>query len=64
MDLKIYFPNEHIEETIYAMQLENFESKDTKELAWKLKKPIYGLKKASHQWYTKIYQVVTYMALR
>ena len=51
MDVKIAFLNGDIEETIYMVQPENFESKKSKHLVCKLKKSIYGLKQASHQWY-------------
>ena len=51
MDVKTTFLNGDIEETIYMVQLENFESKESKHLVCKLKKSICGLKQASHQWY-------------
>ena len=50
MDVKTTFLNGDIEETIYMVQPENFESKESKHLVCKLKKSIYGLKQASHQW--------------
>ena len=40
MDMKTVFLNGDIEETIYMMQLENFESKESKHLVCKLKKSI------------------------
>ena len=40
MDMKITFLNGDIEETIYMMQPENFESKESKYLVCKLKKSI------------------------
>ena len=40
MDMKIAFLNGDIEETIYMVQLENFESKESKHLVCKLKKSI------------------------
>ena len=40
MDVKIVFLNGDIEETIYMVQLENFESKESKYLVCKLKKSI------------------------
>ena len=48
MDVKIVFLNGDIEETIYMVQLENFESKKSKHLVCKLKKFIYSLKQTSH----------------
>ena len=44
MDVKISFLNGDIDETIYMVQLENFVSRDTKRMVYKLKKSIYGLK--------------------
>ena len=44
MDVKTAFLNCDIEETIYMMQLENFEFKESKHLVCKLKKSIFGLK--------------------
>ena len=48
MDMKIAFLSGDIEETIYMVQLENFESKESKHLVCKLKKSIYNLKQTSH----------------
>ena len=59
MDVKTTFLNGDIEETIYMVQPENFESKDSKHLVCKLKKSIYGLKQASRQWYRKFDHVIT-----
>ena len=47
MDVKIAFLNGNIDKTIYMVQLENFESNDSKQLVCKLKRSIYGLKYAS-----------------
>ena len=44
MDVKTVFLNCDIEETIYMMQLENSEFKESKHLVCKLKKSIFGLK--------------------
>ncbi|RVW36414.1 Retrovirus-related Pol polyprotein from transposon TNT 1-94 [Vitis vinifera] len=59
MDVKTTFLNGNIDETIYMVQPENFESKDSKQLVCKLKRSIYGLKQASRQWYRKFDQVIT-----
>ena len=58
MDVKTAFLNGDIDETIYMVQPENFVSGDTKKMVCKLKKSIYGLKQASHQWYYKFHQVI------
>ena len=44
MDVKTVFLNGDTEETIYMVQLENFESKESKHLVCKLNKSIYDLK--------------------
>jgi len=49
MDVKTAFLNGDIEKTIYIVQPENFVSGDPKNMVCKLKKSIYGLKKASRQ---------------
>ncbi|KAL6331379.1 hypothetical protein AAG906_011316 [Vitis piasezkii] len=59
MDVKTAFLNGNIDETIYMMQPENFESTDSKQLVCRLKRSIYGLKQASRQWYRKFDQVIT-----
>ncbi|KAL4335653.1 hypothetical protein GQ457_07G001670 [Hibiscus cannabinus] len=58
MDVKTAFHNGDIEETIYMVQPENFESGDPKNIVCKLTKSIYGLKQASRQWYHKFNQVI------
>ncbi|RVW47053.1 Retrovirus-related Pol polyprotein from transposon TNT 1-94 [Vitis vinifera] len=59
MDVKTVFLNGNIDETIYMVQPENFESNDSKQLVCRLKRSIYGLKQASRQWYRKFDQVIT-----
>ncbi|RVW67446.1 Retrovirus-related Pol polyprotein from transposon TNT 1-94 [Vitis vinifera] len=59
MDVKTAFLNGNIDETIYMVQSENFESNDSKQLVCRLKRSIYGLKQASRQWYRKFDQVIT-----
>ena len=51
MDVKTVFLKGNVDETIYMVQPENFESNDSKQLVCKLKRSIYGLKQASRQWY-------------
>ena len=46
-DVKNAFLNGNIDETIYMVQPENFESNDSKQLVCRLKGSIYGLKQAS-----------------
>ena len=53
MDVKIVFLNDNIDETIYMVQPENFESNDSKQQLCILKRSIYALKQASRQWYRK-----------
>ena len=48
IDVKNMFLKGEIEETIYMVQPENFETKELTHLVCKLKKFIYGLKQASH----------------
>ena len=59
MDVTTTFLNGNIDETIYTVQPENFVSVDLKSMVCKLKKSIYGLKQASHEWYHKFHQVIT-----
>ncbi|KAL6315251.1 hypothetical protein AAG906_000330 [Vitis piasezkii] len=59
MDIKTVFLNGNNDKTIYMVQLENFESNDSKQLLCRFKKSIYGLKQASPQWYRKFDQVIT-----
>ena len=49
MNVKTTALNGDIEETIYMVKPEYFESKESKHLVCKLKKSIYGLKQASRQ---------------
>ncbi|RVW63854.1 Retrovirus-related Pol polyprotein from transposon TNT 1-94 [Vitis vinifera] len=64
MDVKTAFLNGNIDETIYMVQPENFESNDSKQLVCRLKRSIYGLKQASRQWYRKLNQVITSFAFK
>ena len=59
MDVKTTFLNGNLEEEIYMKQPEGFSSSEGKHLVCKLKKSIYGLKQASHQWYLKFHEVIT-----
>jgi Reverse transcriptase (RNA-dependent DNA polymerase) len=47
MNVKTVFFNGDIDECIYISQPPNYESDDSKQMVFKLKKSIYGLKQAS-----------------
>ena len=53
MDVKMTFLNDNLEDEVYMKQLEGFSPREGEHLVCKLKKSIYGLKQASHQWYYK-----------
>ena len=59
MDVKTAFLNGDIEEEVYIKQLEGFSSREGEHLVYKLKKSIYGLKQAFHQWYYQFHGVIT-----
>ena len=59
MDVKTTFLNGNLEEKVYMKQPEGFSSSEGEHLVCKLKKSIYGLKQASHQWYLKFHEVIT-----
>jgi hypothetical protein len=53
MDVKISFLHGDLEEEIYMKQPEGFAVKGKKELVYKLKKSLYGLKQSPRMWYQK-----------
>jgi len=53
MDVKTTFLHRDLEEEIYMKQHEGFVVKGKKELVWKLKKSLYGLKQSPRMWYQK-----------
>ena len=53
MDVKIAFLHGDLEEEIYMKQPEGFMVKGKKELVWRLKKSLYGLKQSPRMWYQK-----------
>ena len=59
MDVRITFLNGDLVEDVYMSQLIGFEKVGKDHMVCKLQKSIYGLKKASRQWYLKFNEVVT-----
>jgi len=59
MDVKTTFLNGVIEEEVYIEQPEGFETFDKDSHVCKLKRALYGLKKAPSAWYTKIDSYLT-----
>jgi hypothetical protein len=59
MDVKTTFLNGDLEEEVYMKQPEGFPSSDGEQLVYKLKKSLYSLKQASHQWYLKFHNVIS-----
>ncbi|GJZ80052.1 retrovirus-related pol polyprotein from transposon TNT 1-94 [Tanacetum coccineum] len=59
MDVKITFLNENLEEEVYMEQPEEFVIDGKEKMVCKLKKSIYGLKKASRSWYIKFNDTIT-----
>eukprot|EP00253_Pinus_taeda_P002044 PITA_02044 len=58
MDVKKAFLNGIIEE-VYIEHPEGFKTFDQEFHVWRLKQVLYGLKQASHAWYTKIDNYLT-----
>ena len=59
MDVKTAFLNGDLFEDVYMNQPDGFIKSSQKHVVCKLRKPIYGLKQASRQWYLKFDNVVT-----
>nr|GEZ29855.1 retrovirus-related Pol polyprotein from transposon TNT 1-94 [Tanacetum cinerariifolium] len=51
MDVKTAFLNGNLREEVYVRQLDGFVDQDNPNHVYKLKKALYGLKKASRAWY-------------
>jgi hypothetical protein len=54
MDVKSSFPNGVLEEEVYVDQPPGFEVKEKPTKVYRLKKSLYGLKKAPRAWYIRI----------
>ena len=59
MDVKTAFLNDDLSGEVYMSQLEGFKENGKWNMVCKLKRSIYGLKQASHQWYLKFDKIVT-----
>jgi hypothetical protein len=53
LDVKTTFLHGDLEEEIYMQQPHGYEVKGNKNLAWRLKKSLYGLNQSPWQWYLK-----------
>ena len=58
MDVKNAFLNGNLEEKIYMMQSKGFIAKNQEHMVCKLKRSIYGLKRASRSWNIKFDQAI------
>ena len=54
MDVKCAFLNSELEEEVYIEQIDEFYLVDEKDMVWRLKKALYGLKKAPRSWYARL----------
>jgi hypothetical protein len=59
LDVKTYFLHGDLEEEIYMQQPQGYEVKGKENLVCRLKKSLYGLKKAPRQWYLKFDRFMT-----
>ena len=59
MDVKTALLNRDLEEEVHRKQPEGFFSSEGENLVCKLKKCMYGLTQASHQWYLKFHDVIS-----
>ena len=58
MDVKIAFLNGDLSEEVYMSQPEGLKENGKENMVCRLKRSIYGLKQASHQWYLKFDKIV------
>ena len=63
VDITSAFTNGELEEDIYMWQPEGFRIEGP-DMVCKLKKSLYGLKQAAHQWNKKLYSVLTKMGFK
>ena len=59
MGVKTTFLNGEIDGIIYMEQPENFVTRDSKSMACKLKKSLYGLKQSPRLWYHKFHKNIS-----
>jgi hypothetical protein len=59
LDVKTTFLHGDLEEEIYMQQPQGYEVKEKENLVCRLKKSLYGLKKAPRQWYLKFDRFMT-----
>ena len=59
LDVKTTFLNGELEEEIYMEQPEGFVDPEKKDLIFKLKRSLYGLKQSPRQWYKKLDSFIT-----
>ena len=54
MDVKSSFLNGDMEEEVYMEQPDGFQVQESKQFIYRLKKALYGLKKAPRAWYSRL----------
>lgn len=54
MDVKSAFLNSNLEEEVYIKQLEGFQSSEKGDFVCRLRKALYGLKRAPRAWYSRL----------
>jgi hypothetical protein len=64
MDVKSAFLNGEIEEEVYIEQLEGFQLSKNSDYVCKLKKALYGLKKAPRAWYSRLDKCIQHAGFR
>nr|GFA45589.1 hypothetical protein [Tanacetum cinerariifolium] len=59
MDVKTAFPNGPLKEEVYVAQLDGFVDPDHPEKVYRLRKALYGLKRAPRAWYDELLKFLT-----